>query len=128
VVTSCLEVMQKRAYLRHHYWAKFVNKFIANGTFHKIKTRHFTYCTLNNVKWSFWWHIMDGIIGICTRVVTGLNWRNWNRSEKFLTEVEIGQNVLIPLPNVVRGKGDPRNVMAVHNFNAIDIGLYWKHA
>jgi hypothetical protein len=36
-----------------------------------------------------------------------------NRSEKFLTEVEIGQNVLIPIPNVDRGKGDPRNVMAV---------------
>jgi hypothetical protein len=36
--------------------------------------------TLNNVKWSFWWHIMDGIIGICTQVVTGLNWRNlWCR-------------------------------------------------
>jgi hypothetical protein len=45
-----------------------VNKFIANGTFHRIKTR---------------------------------------------TEVEIGQNVLIPIPNVDRGKGDPRNVMAV---------------
>jgi hypothetical protein len=57
-----------------------VNKFIANGTFHKIKTRHFTYCTLNNV---------------------------------ILTEVEIGQNVLIPIPNVDRGKGDPRNLMAV---------------
>ena len=36
-----------------------------------------------------------------------------NRSEKFLTEVQIGQNVLIPIPNVDRGKGDPRNVMAV---------------
>jgi hypothetical protein len=29
------------------------------------------------------------------------------------TNVEIGQNVLIPIPNVDRGKGDPRNVMAV---------------
>ena len=36
-----------------------------------------------------------------------------NRSKKFLTEVEIGQNVLIPIPDVDRGKGDPRNVMAV---------------
>jgi hypothetical protein len=27
-----------------------VNKFIANGTFHKIKTRHFTNCTLKNVR------------------------------------------------------------------------------
>jgi hypothetical protein len=36
-----------------------------------------------------------------------------NRSEKILTEVEIGQNVLIPIPNVDRGKGDPRNLMAV---------------
>ena len=36
-----------------------------------------------------------------------------NRSETILTEVEIGQNVLIPIPNVNRGKGDPRNVMAV---------------
>ena len=36
-----------------------------------------------------------------------------NRSEKILTEVEIGQNVLILIPNVDRGKGDPRNVMAV---------------
>jgi hypothetical protein len=36
-----------------------------------------------------------------------------NRPEKFLTEVEIEHNVLIPLPNVDRGKGDPRNVMAV---------------
>jgi hypothetical protein len=36
-----------------------------------------------------------------------------NRSEKILTEVEIGQNVPIPIPNVDRGKGDPRNVMAV---------------
>jgi hypothetical protein len=33
--------------------------------------------------------------------------------KKFLTEVEILQNVLIPIPNVDRGKRDPRNVMAV---------------
>ena len=32
---------------------------------------------------------------------------------KLLTEVEIGQNVLIPIPNVDRGKRHPRNVMAV---------------
>jgi hypothetical protein len=36
-----------------------------------------------------------------------------NRSEKILTESEIEQNVLIPIPNVDRAKGDPRNVMAV---------------
>jgi hypothetical protein len=40
-----------------------------------------------------------------------------NRPEKFLTEVEIEQNVLIPLPNVDRGKGDPRNVMAAKFVN-----------
>jgi hypothetical protein len=36
-----------------------------------------------------------------------------SRSEKILTEVAIGDNVLIPIPNVDRGRGDPRNVMAV---------------
>jgi hypothetical protein len=36
-----------------------------------------------------------------------------NRSEQILTEFEIGQNVLILIPNIDRRKGDPRNVMAV---------------
>jgi hypothetical protein len=30
-----------------------------------------------------------------------------------LSDVDIGTNVLIPIPNVDRGKGDPRNVLAV---------------
>ena len=33
--------------------------------------------------------------------------------KKFLTEVEIGQNILISVPNVDRGKRDPSNVMAI---------------
>jgi hypothetical protein len=36
-----------------------------------------------------------------------------NLSERILSDVDIGTNVLIPIPNVDRGKGDPRNVLAV---------------
>lgn len=36
-----------------------------------------------------------------------------SRSNKVLEEVDIGCNVVIPIPVVDRGKGDPRNVMAV---------------
>jgi hypothetical protein len=34
-----------------------------------------------------------------------------NLSERILSDVDIGTNVLIPIPNVDRGKGDPRNVL-----------------
>jgi hypothetical protein len=33
-----------------------------------------------------------------------------NLSERILTEVEVGKNILIPIPIVDRGKGDPRNL------------------
>ena len=36
-----------------------------------------------------------------------------DRSNKVLDEVEIGCNVVVPIPNVDRGKGDPKNIMAV---------------
>ena len=36
-----------------------------------------------------------------------------NISERILSDVDIGTNVLIPIPNVDRGKGDPRNVLVV---------------
>jgi hypothetical protein len=36
-----------------------------------------------------------------------------NLSERIRSDVDIGTNVLIPIPNVDRGKGDPRNVLAV---------------
>jgi hypothetical protein len=36
-----------------------------------------------------------------------------NLSERILTEVEVGKNILIPIPMVDRGKGDPRNLQAV---------------
>jgi hypothetical protein len=31
----------------------------------------------------------------------------------ILTEVEVGKNILIPIPMVDRGKGDPQNLLAV---------------
>ncbi|XP_071136484.1 uncharacterized protein [Mytilus edulis] len=36
-----------------------------------------------------------------------------NLSERVLTEVDVGANVLIAIPHVDRGKGEPRNLMAV---------------
>jgi hypothetical protein len=36
-----------------------------------------------------------------------------NISERILSDVDIGTNVLIPIPNVDRGKGDPRSVLVV---------------
>jgi hypothetical protein len=36
-----------------------------------------------------------------------------NLSERILTEVEVGKNILIPIPMVDSGKGDPRNLLAV---------------
>ena len=36
-----------------------------------------------------------------------------DRSNKVLDEVEIGCNVVVPIPNVDRGKGNPKNIMAV---------------
>ncbi|CAG2258172.1 unnamed protein product [Mytilus edulis] len=36
-----------------------------------------------------------------------------NLSERVLTEVDVGANVLVAIPHVDRGKGDPRNLMAV---------------
>ena len=36
-----------------------------------------------------------------------------DRSNKALDEVEIGCNVVVPIPNVDRGKGDPKNIMSV---------------
>jgi hypothetical protein len=36
-----------------------------------------------------------------------------NLSERILTEVEVGKNILIPIPMVDRRKGDPRNLLAV---------------
>jgi hypothetical protein len=36
-----------------------------------------------------------------------------NLSERILSDVDIGTNVLIPIPNVDWGKGDTRNVLAV---------------
>ena len=32
---------------------------------------------------------------------------------KVFDEVEIGCNVVVPIPNVDRGKGDPKNIMAM---------------
>jgi hypothetical protein len=34
-------------------------------------------------------------------------------SERILTEVEVEKNIFIPIPMVDRGKGDPRNLLAV---------------
>ena len=34
-------------------------------------------------------------------------------SNKVLDKVEIGCNVVVPIPNVDRGKGDPKNIMAM---------------
>ena len=39
--------------------------------------------------------------------------RMLDRSNKVLDEVEIGCNVVVPIPNVDHGKGDPKNIMAV---------------
>jgi hypothetical protein len=39
--------------------------------------------------------------------------RMLDRSNKVLDEVEIGCNVVVPIHNVDRGKGDPKNIMAV---------------
>ena len=39
--------------------------------------------------------------------------RMLDRSNKVLDEVEIGCNVVVPIPNVDRGKGDTKNIMAV---------------
>ena len=36
-----------------------------------------------------------------------------DRSNKVLDVVEIGCNVVVPIHNVDRGKGDPKNIMAV---------------
>jgi hypothetical protein len=36
-----------------------------------------------------------------------------SRSNNILEEVDIGCNVLIPIPQVDRGKGDPKNIMAI---------------
>ncbi|CAG2215482.1 unnamed protein product [Mytilus edulis] len=36
-----------------------------------------------------------------------------NLSERVLTEVDVGANVLVAIPHVDRGKGDPRKLMAV---------------
>ena len=36
-----------------------------------------------------------------------------NLSERILTEVEVEKNIFIPIPMVDRGKGDPRNLLAV---------------
>ena len=77
----CRNIFLIRTLLTNCVWclltlSKAREQIYCKRNIYKIKTRHFTYCTLNNVKWSFWWHIMDGIIGIYTRVVTGLNWRN----------------------------------------------------
>ena len=36
-----------------------------------------------------------------------------NLSERILTEVEVGKNILIPIPMVDSGKGDPHNLLAV---------------
>jgi hypothetical protein len=44
-----------------------------------------------------------------------------NLSERILTEVEVGKNILIPIPMVDRGKGDPRNLLAVPHWNTNDI-------
>ena len=39
--------------------------------------------------------------------------RMLDRSNKVLDEVEIGCNIVVPIHNVDRGKGDPKNIMAV---------------
>jgi hypothetical protein len=39
--------------------------------------------------------------------------RMLSRSNNILEEVDIGCNVLIPIPQVDRGKGDPKNIMAI---------------
>ena len=36
-----------------------------------------------------------------------------SRSNNILEEIDIGCNVLIPIPQVDRGKGDPKNIMAI---------------
>ena len=36
-----------------------------------------------------------------------------NLSERILTEVEVEKNIFIPIPMADRGKGDPRNLLAV---------------
>ncbi|XP_063417383.1 uncharacterized protein LOC134699916 [Mytilus trossulus] len=38
-----------------------------------------------------------------------------SRSNRVLEKVDIGCNVVIPIPVVDRGKGDPRNIMAIVN-------------
>jgi hypothetical protein len=45
---------------------------------------------------------------------------------KLLTEIEIGQNFLIPIPNVDRGKRDPRNVMADCDLS-VEISFSFEH-
>jgi hypothetical protein len=34
-----------------------------------------------------------------------------SRSNNILEEIDIGCNVLIPIPQVDRGKGDPKNII-----------------
>lgn len=54
--------------------------------------------------------------------------RMLNRSNKVLDEVEIGCSVVIPIPIVDRGKGDPRNIMAVvHEKSEKGYRLATKH-
>ena len=39
--------------------------------------------------------------------------RMLGRSNKVLDEVEVGCNIVVPFPNVDRGKGDSKNIVAV---------------
>ena len=51
-----------------------------------------------------------------------------DRSNKILEDVDVGCNVLIPIPQVDRGKGDPRNLMAiVHEKTEKGYRLATKH-
>ena len=47
---------------------------------------------------------------VCTEKQTE---RMLSRSNNILEEVDIGCNVLITIPQVDRGKGNPRNIMAI---------------
>ena len=49
---------------------------------------------------------------VCSEKQAG---RMLSRSNDILEEVDIGCNVLIPIPQVVRGNGDPKNIMAIVN-------------
>ncbi|XP_071137214.1 uncharacterized protein [Mytilus edulis] len=54
--------------------------------------------------------------------------RMLSRSNRVLEEVDIGCNVVIPIPVVDRGKGDPRNIMAiVHGKSEKGYRLAIKH-